>query len=587
LQRVGKAGRLSAQEDFNTIAQDTRGVLWVGSSMGLFRVGREGTLLESVPLSEQDTLGSRIVLGLLFDKRGQLWVDTAVAGLHRRLGAVDDPVRFDRVSERHGAVGRPFGANLLADEHGRIWTHMHVYDPAQDRLTNLSSADGAVFGTGWFHAYTQAADGRMLFGSSRGILVAQPQAYGTSALAPTLQATELRVNGQRQPLPGPHPLVLDPERRSFSLEFSALDHAEPARNRYEYRLDGYDAAWMEIGSEKRLASYANLAPGPYTLRVRAASRFGVWNAQELTLAIDVLPAWWQTAWFRVLALVLLGATVVGSVQLRTRHMRLRQVALEHKVAERTAALQELTQALQRESALLQETSLTDPLTGLRNRRFLQQQIEADVAQAVRRFEGFAAHGAPRPQEADLIFFLIDLDHFKQVNDTWGHAAGDAVLQQMTGRLAQVFRDSDHQVRWGGEEFLVVARNSRREHATDLAERLLSVVAQQAFALPDGTSLHQTCSVGFCAFPLDERHPRALAWPKTLQLTDGLLYLAKHAGRNRWQGLTGATAADSEALLRIVGQAPAQWSAHPELQLQSSGPQRQTPPARRDGLSPPP
>jgi hypothetical protein len=105
-------------------------------------------------------------------------------------------------------------------------------------------------------------------------------------------------------------------------------------------------------------------------------------------------------------LALLAAMDYALVQLRTRHLRARQIELERTVHERTADLEKLTQALQRESAALEESSLTDPLTGLRNRRFVALHIEADAALAVRECASHASYGASLRDDAGLIFFLF-------------------------------------------------------------------------------------------------------------------------------------------------------------------------------------
>jgi len=109
---------------------------------------------------------------------------------------------------------------------------------------------------------------------------------------------------------------------------------------------------------------------------------------------------------------------------------------------------------------LQESSLTDPLPGPGNRRYLFQRIGADVAATL------ASHAEPSLKATDMIFFMVDIDQFKEVNDRWGHDAGDAVLQQMRARLESVFRDSDHLVRWVGEEFLLVDRATSRQRACE-------------------------------------------------------------------------------------------------------------------------
>lgn len=196
-------------------------------------------------------------------------------------------------------------------------------------------------------------------------------------------------------------------------------------------------------------------------------------------------------------------------------------------------------AAPQESAALQESSLTDPLTGLRNRYFLTQHIDAEVALSVRHHESRLRQGPAVPADADLIFFLIDIDHFKEVNDLHGHAAGDAVLRQVEGRLRSVFRDADHRVRWGGEEFLIVARATSRAHALELADRACQAIAAKPFTLGNGLSMQRTCSLGFACFPLAQQDLRAFDWNATVDLADAALYEAKRTGRSRWVGVLDA------------------------------------------------
>lgn len=200
---------------------------------------------------------------------------------------------------------------------------------------------------------------------------------------------------------------------------------------------------------------------------------------------------------------------------------------------------------------LEEASLTDPLTGLKNRRFLVQHIESDVARSVRYHLDFANLPRSSPHEkklADLLIFLVDLDHFKMVNDRYGHAAGDAILVQIKKRLQKVFRDSDYLIRWGGEEFLIVARGTSREEAEDIAERVRLVVSEEDFALDGDNAIRQTCSVGFACFPFIKEHPRAITWQDVIDIADTALYAVKHSGRNGWMGLFANSHAWPELLL---------------------------------------
>lgn len=226
---------------------------------------------------------------------------------------------------------------------------------------------------------------------------------------------------------------------------------------------------------------------------------------------------------------------VEAYELRVQ-LEAHRLELEDKVRERTEALMAANRRLE-------EISLTDPLTGLKNRRYLLNHIDKEVALCLRRHEDWeASQSAPCPADADILFFLVDIDHFKQINDTWGHAAGDRVLIQMRERLSEVFRESDCLVRWGGEEFLAVARATGRSDAPRIAERLRNAIAQRPFQLDENSSVTITCSIGFAAFPFVPTQPHLLTWEQTIQMADRALYLAKENGRNAWFGTLNNTRA---------------------------------------------
>ena len=191
----------------------------------------------------------------------------------------------------------------------------------------------------------------------------------------------------------------------------------------------------------------------------------------------------------------------------------------------------------------QEASFTDPLTQLRNRRFLMAHIEDEIALTLRRFERQQRQPSNDPTlDHDLVFYMLDIDFFKSVNDQHGHAAGDAVLVEMARRLRSVIRETDFLIRWGGEEFLLVARATHADEGAVLAERLRGVVAEQPFEIGDGKSLPVTCSIGFASFPFYADEPRLASWSEVTRLADQSLYVAKEGGRNRWAGVEARGAA---------------------------------------------
>lgn len=189
--------------------------------------------------------------------------------------------------------------------------------------------------------------------------------------------------------------------------------------------------------------------------------------------------------------------------------------------------------VKRAYAAMRDMAFSDPLTGLRNRRHLVSTVQEDLAQARR----LRANAGESPANADMAFMMIDVDHFKAVNDAHGHAAGDAVLKQCAAVLQRQLRESDTVVRWGGEEFLVLVRQASAKDMHVLAERLRASVAAHEFVLDDGQVLHKTCSVGYACHPLDADADLPPAdWNDTLGLADQCLYIAKASGRDLWVGI---------------------------------------------------
>jgi diguanylate cyclase (GGDEF)-like protein len=137
--------------------------------------------------------------------------------------------------------------------------------------------------------------------------------------------------------------------------------------------------------------------------------------------------------------------------------------------------------------------------------------------------------------------MIDLDNFKPINDTYGHAAGDQVLLQLRDLLLSVCRRSDFVVRWGGDEFVVIAKQAREGEPAALAERIRETVANHNFALSDGQYVRTSCSIGFAAFPIFRNKIDGSGLDEVINLADNMMYEAKKQ-RNAWVGMLGANKA---------------------------------------------
>lgn len=244
--------------------------------------------------------------------------------------------------------------------------------------------------------------------------------------------------------------------------------------------------------------------------------------------------------------------------------------LEYKVAERTQQLATKNEELAQLNQALEQASFTDPLTQLGNRRYLRKYLNKEVALVHRIYANWQSdQNKPVPNGNDLLFLLFDLDHFKSVNDTYGHLAGDKVLQQIRMLMEQVSRDYDILVRWGGEEFLIVFRNADRSEAAQLAQRLRSAINNHAFDIGVERPLNINASIGLAPFPFLPHHPNLLTWEEVINIADQALYLAKKNGRDAWVVLDSNTQTPAEDLLFLIRHELDQLAKNKQLQLLTS------------------
>lgn len=194
-------------------------------------------------------------------------------------------------------------------------------------------------------------------------------------------------------------------------------------------------------------------------------------------------------------------------------------------------------------SLLRAQSERDPLTDLSNRRHFLAVMEQRARDVDSRAEDQGFRGA---------LMMIDIDHFKNVNDWHGHAAGDAVIVEVARRIRAAVRDTDLVVRWGGEEFLVFAPELPGSDLAMMAERILRSIGGQPVQTPEGP-LRITVSIGFASFPLGGSGGAALRlhWEQAVNWADMVLYKAKAEGRNRGVGIVAVDAPDADMLAAIL------------------------------------
>ena len=543
--------------------EDETGALWIGSDgAGLSRYDRRSGTFSHYRHDPDDptSLSSDVAWAIHQDRRGGFWVGTQDGGLNYW-----DPLSRRALKPEFRRYLRDDGLlssvvyGVLGDDQDNLWlsTSRGVtrLNPSTGYVKNYDVTHGLQGNDFNFGAQFRSSDGRMFFGGSHGFNAFWPEQVRDNEHAPPVILTEFLKFNKAVPLeqPAETPIELSYRDSVVGFEFAALDFTAPERNQFRYKLEGFDDDWNDVGNLRRV-TYTNLRAGVYTLRVQASNNDGLWNEDGLALGLVVGTPPWRSSW----AILLYALVVVAAVLAVLRHhkRKLDQQAeyshrLEREVGERTDKLAMQNRELAQLNHKLQEVSVTDSLTGLWNRRYLANEIGKDLALMRRaridnQQKGLDARGGP---SADLLFLMMDLDGLKAVNDTYGHQAGDRAIVQMKEILVRACRQSDTLIRWGGDEFLLLGRQTEREDAAHLAERIRRAVEGHRFDLGAGDIARLSCSVGFTFFPFMPVAPDLFSWEQMLDLADRALYRAKQGGRNQWVGVLSAPGSDPAIVMK--------------------------------------
>jgi diguanylate cyclase (GGDEF)-like protein len=207
--------------------------------------------------------------------------------------------------------------------------------------------------------------------------------------------------------------------------------------------------------------------------------------------------------------------------------------------------------LEEKNLELKQQSVRDPLTGLYNRRHFQEFMRTDMQQEKR---GGGATG----EEMVGALFLLDVDHFKHINDSSGHAAGDSVLKEISTSLRDILRETDMIVRWGGEEFLAFLPAIPKSGLDEVARRLLTGISSKVID-HQGKPLSANVSIGFAPYPIAPGG-QPLSWERAVNLVDMALYLAKAHGRNRAYGVRGFANFEQTSMEEVEQDLERAWRA---------------------------
>ena len=501
--------------EVNAIVRGPDGAMWIATNNGLNLVRPGQPVQRIMPVAGDPTsLASAVINTLLTDRQGRLWVgNNAGIQILEKMDAGGRAV-FHHIGKAEGLTSENIDT-VLMDAAGRVWVStddgVAVVDPSTYALRVLHPADGAAISTYWVNSGAVGPTGELFFGGLGGLTVIRPERLTHHVYSAPLVVTDVEMGGKPVALAdakGRKQLTVPPEASGFSVEFSLLDFTAPERNRYAYWLEGYDKTWREVDTTHRSAGYTNLSPGHYVLHMKAASRDGTWTEHPLEVDVEILPAWYQAWWFDLLKIVAVLLVIAAVAAVRVRYVQQRSKELSRLVEQRT---QELTK-LQHQ---LEELAYSDALTALPNRRMFGDYCRQMIAASERQDAGFA-------------LLLIDLDHFKLVNDTLGHDAGDALLVETARRLRGIARKADVVARLGGDEFAILLADTGVPSAVDIVcQRICE--AFDASIPHKGHDIRISPSIGVALFPSDGATQDAL-----YKSADLALYDAKREGRNTWR-----------------------------------------------------
>ena len=348
----------SDDEVYANLTKDKIGFLWMGGWGGLTRFDPRTAqfTVYAHRVDDPSSLSDNTVTSTFVDHSGTVWVSTenGLNKLNRESGT------FTHYYQKDGLPSNAVSC-ILEDQFGMLWMStnrgLSRFDPVANRFTNYSTVDGLPGNdfTGW-DACFKSASGEMFFGGfSGGIAFFPDKVIGTSYPLP-LVLTDFQLGGRSVEVGAKSPLAtaisytkdvtLTHDQNFFSLSFAALTYFNPDANRYRYKLEKLDRDWIEVGSDRRVASYTTLPAGKYTFQVQSATRQGIWSEPGVSLGITVLPPWWGTFWFRLLSIVAAISVLWSLYLIRLKQMEAAiRARIEERLGERERIARELHDTL--------------------------------------------------------------------------------------------------------------------------------------------------------------------------------------------------------------------------------------------------
>lgn len=500
---------LIAIDSFADAAEDSNGNIWFVSDHHLYRLADPDSKAPwtEIPLDPKLTRGEMRAIAIAPD--GTLWIGGGLPTLlHLKVQnntaqvlatlststIVSTDIQFVRFDHQGWLwVGTDLGVNVFDGRHWKLLTQ-------RDGLISNDTNEGAFFadtdGSVWIGVNggaTHLLHPRKLFTDDNLQVMLSSATLGDRVL--NLSGSKNTWRWRNSPL---------------DIKFTSLNYNREDSLRFRYRLIGLEPAWNQ--TTQHSLHYPAMPPGDYRFEVEALDP-NQRNASDLvSLAFTIRPPWWRTRIF-YLFLALLGLTL--SVLLwrwRERLLIRRQKHLEQLITQRTSELEAEKIELVAAREALQHQASHDALTGLWNRSAILEVLEHEMNRAQR-------------EHTNLAVVLADLDHFKWINDTHGHLAGDAILRDAAHRMLENIRPYDFIGRYGGEEFLIVLPGLSAEEPFSRLTQLHQAMSGKPFVYNE-QSFHITSSFGVSSI-----NRSMMTVEDMVRCADEALYKAKASGRN--------------------------------------------------------
>ena len=318
---VYKPGPAIGRERLWDMTEDTNGILWIGGTAGLnrFDPATGQFMIYGHNSTDPQSLSDNTVTSVLVDHSGQMWVSTE-NGFNQ----------FDRATGKFESYylkdGLPSNAVscLLEDQAGKLWMStskgISKFDPITKRFRNYSAADGlpSTDLTGW-NSCLKTSNGEMFFAGFSGGVRFFPDRVDSQSVSPPIVLTELQLpsvatspetqSPLKESISYAKEIELKPNQNIFSLTFAALTYSNPTASRYRYKLDGLENDWVEVGGDRRTATYIALPAENYIFRAQYQTKTGIWVEPGIAMPIRILPPWWGTVWFRLLCAIAVAALI--------------------------------------------------------------------------------------------------------------------------------------------------------------------------------------------------------------------------------------------------------------------------------------